>query len=77
MSSVKLTQNSVSFTSKDNFVKLKLLNDESDQNTNFAKLPSAKCLFLYKFIYAQIVQILNKADGFWDFLPIAFLDYTA
>ena len=28
-----------------NFAKLQFVDDKIDQNTNFAKLPSAKCLF--------------------------------
>ena len=32
-----------------NFEKLQFLNDRIDQNTNFAKLPSAKWLFWYNY----------------------------
>ena len=32
------------------FAKLQLMEDKIDQNTNFAKLPSGKWLFLYKLV---------------------------
>ena len=41
-----------------------------NKNTNFAKLPSAKCLILYCYIGIYIiVQILAKADNQVTIVP--------
>ena len=45
----KLTQKLLA-PKAEQFAKLQFLNDKIDQNTNFAKLPSAKWLFLQLFI---------------------------
>ena len=49
-------------TNLQNF-KLQFLNDKTDQNTHFAKLPSAKLPFLYKCAALTITQLSARLQS--------------
>ena len=46
LSDLLLTRETGTKKKMSNFAKLQLLNDKIDQNTNFAKLASAKCFYV-------------------------------
>ena len=52
----------------ESFAKLHLLNDRTDQNTNFAKLPGAKYIFYHNWQFYHSIQELKFLKNDASFL---------